>query len=207
MKKYLFPLLALTLFGCQPAAEPAPATPKDAGPAPTPAATTPSDSTKTDGTSAKPDEKTSTEPRVKSQPGDIPSRIFQLRDLAKVTIKAPAHPIKLWVMNNSSKREEGMMFLTDKEVKDDEGMIFVFAKPDQQNFWMQNTLLPLDIIYFDAKGKALNICKGAPKDEKTQLPSQGPAQYVIELKQGQAEESGIKPGTILEIPKSLTSED
>src|SRR5437773_1587143 len=39
----------------------------------------------------------------------------------------------------------GYMFRT--EVREDEGMIFVFADPDVHAFWMKNTLVPLDILW------------------------------------------------------------
>lgn len=102
-------------------------------------------------------------------------------------------------MDDDSKQQEGMMWLTEKDVKDDQGMLFVFGSPAQQSFWMQNTLIPLDIIYIDAKGKVLNIVHGKPRDESP-LPSTGPAQYVLELKDGMAARYRIGPGTVLTIP-------
>ena len=200
MKNHLSILcFALVFFqlGCQPQSEtpaPASAVPKEA-PKPT-ASSTPT---------GQKDVPKPVDTATKAQPGDIAARIYQLRDLAKITISAPSRPINLWIMNNESKEAEGMMFLTEKEVKDDEGMIFVFPDSAPRSFWMQNTLLPLDIAYIDPKGKVLNIAEGKPKDVSA-LPSAGDAQYVIELKKGQAEKSGIKPGTILQIPQSLKSE-
>jgi uncharacterized membrane protein (UPF0127 family) len=107
--------------------------------------------------------------------------------------------IDAWLMDDASKQQEGMMWLTEKDVKDDQGMLFVFASPTAQSFWMQNTLIPLDIIYADAKGKVLNIVHGKPRDESP-LPSTGPAQYVLELKDGMAAKYRIGPGTVLTIP-------
>lgn len=106
-------------------------------------------------------------------------------------------------MDDDAKQQEGMMWLTDKDVKDDQGMLFVFPSAAQQSFWMQNTLIPLDIIYIDAKGKVLNIVHGKPRDESP-LPSSGPAQYVLELKDGMAARYRIGPGTVLKIPANAT---
>ena len=186
MKNHLSILcFALVFFqlGCQPQSEtpaPASAVPKEA-PKPT-ASSTPT---------GQKDVPKPVDTATKAQPGDIAARIYQLRDLAKITISAPSRPINLWIMNNESKEAEGM--------------IFVFPDSAPRSFWMQNTLLPLDIAYIDPKGKVLNIAEGKPKDVSA-LPSAGDAQYVIELKKGQAEKSGIKPGTILQIPQSLKSE-
>lgn len=130
---------------------------------------------------------------------DNPSRVHQLWTLKKVNLKANGHVIHAWVMDDDSKREEGMMFLTNKEVKDDEGMIFVFPQPDKQSFWMHNTILPLDIVYIDPRHSVLNIQKGKPFNDSP-LPSAGIAQYVLELKQGMAAKFGIRKGTKIAFP-------
>jgi uncharacterized membrane protein (UPF0127 family) len=66
---------------------------------------------------------------------------------------------------------------------------------------MRNTLIPLDIIYIDHTGKAVNVVHGKPQDE-TSLPSTGPAKYVLELKQGRAARYGIRSGTRLILPNA-----
>jgi uncharacterized membrane protein (UPF0127 family) len=135
------------------------------------------------------------------QPGDNPRRIHQIRELEHGVVLVGGQKLDTWLMDDESKQQEGMMWLTEKDVKDDQGMLFVFASPQPQSFWMQNTLIPLDIIYMDAKGKVLNIVHGKPKDE-TPLPSTGSAQYVLELKGGMAAKFRIGPGTVLTIPSN-----
>jgi uncharacterized membrane protein (UPF0127 family) len=39
------------------------------------------------------------------------------------------------------------------------GMLFVFQQPGQYNFWMKNTLIPLDMIWIDAQTKSLTSSK------------------------------------------------
>src|SRR3954452_12538661 len=51
------------------------------------------------------------------KPGFNKNRIHQLSDLKKTTVEINGHKLNTWVMDNDSLREEGMMFLTDKEVK------------------------------------------------------------------------------------------
>ena len=92
------------------------------------------------------------------------------------------------------------MFLTDREVKATEGFLFAFPRSEPRSFWMRNTVIPLDIIYLDSKGKVLNIQKGEPFKEFG-LPSDGPSQYVLELKGGYAAKYGIKKGSILKFQK------
>lgn len=139
---------------------------------------------------------------IQTNPNDNPSRLHQLRDLKRVKLKVGAREIPAWVMDDDGKRAEGMMFLTAKDVKDTEGMIFVFPDAQPRSFWMQNTLLALDIVYIDPAGKVVKVVKGKPQDE-TPLPSDAPAQFVLELKQGGAQKFGITKGTKITLPKDL----
>ena len=126
-------------------------------------------------------------------------RIHQLKDLETRKMTFNGHTLTLWIMDDDSKRAEGMMYLEDKDVKETEGMLFLFDSEEPRSFWMQNCPLGLDICYIDAKGKVVSIGKGKPFDESG-VPSKGPAQYVLELKDGRAKKFGIKPGSILKLP-------
>lgn len=178
--------VALLSFGC----ETTPPEPKVAVQAPAPAPPS----------AAAPQEP----PKPKSEDNIL--RKHQLRTLKKVELRAGAHRIQAWVMDTASKREEGMMWLTEEEVNDNEGMLFVFKNAAQRGFWMQNTYLPLDILFISASGKVLNIQRGNPLDE-TSLPSKGPAKYVLELKAGRAAKMGLKAGAGIVIPQGLKAAD
>lgn len=131
-----------------------------------------------------------------------PDRIYQLKDLKTATITAGAKKIKVWIMNTPTKRNEGMMFLTDKDVRMDQGMLFVFASPQPLGFWMRNTLIPLDIAYADKTGKILNTAQMKALDESN-VPSKGASLYALEMKKGAFKKLGIKAGMKLGIPKTI----
>ncbi|MBC8063690.1 MAG: DUF192 domain-containing protein [Chlorobia bacterium] len=133
-------------------------------------------------------------------------RIHQLKDLETRKIVVGGRTITVWIMDDASKRAEGMMWLVDKDVKDTEGMLFLFSDSQPRSFWMQNCPLGLDITYIDSKGKVLNTGIGKPFDESG-VPSKGSAQYVLELKVGRAKKFGIKPGSVLRLPKDVKSKD
>lgn len=136
------------------------------------------------------------------------NRVHQLSELKKIDVSIKGSPFHLWVMDDVDKRQEGMMFLEDGDVKADEGMVFAFdsvqaaKSPDGEphGFWMHNTLIPLDIVYLSAAGKVVTVAHGKVKDDTT-LPSAGDFLNVIELKAGTADRLGLKAGDSVSLPK------
>lgn len=131
-----------------------------------------------------------------------PRRMNQLKDLEMVTVKIGTQRFKVWVMDSALKRQEGMMFLQDKEVRTNEGMLFAFPDSDDRSFWMQNTYIPLDIAYIGKDKKIVSVHSMRPHDE-TGVPSAGPAMYALELKAGTFRKYGIKAGQKVEFPASV----
>ena len=41
------------------------------------------------------------------------------------------------------------------------GMLFVFQAERERSFWMKNTRIPLDILYFNARGRLVSVVKEA----------------------------------------------
>ena len=82
------------------------------------------------------------------------------------------------------------------------GMLFVFARQEPQVFWMKNTLVPLDILYFDKDRKLVSMQLNAPPckaDPCPTYPSNEPALYVLELPAGTAVSIGAAAGDVLTI--------
>lgn len=131
-----------------------------------------------------------------------PDRLFQLSDLKTAKITYGGKSMTVWVMDSPSKRNEGMMFLNDPDVKIGQGMLFVFPDAEPRSFWMKNTNIPLDIAYMNAAGKVLNVEALKPHNT-TGVPSKGPTKYVLEMKRGAFKRFGIKAGTVFKIPSSL----
>ncbi|MBL8064781.1 MAG: DUF192 domain-containing protein [Chthonomonadaceae bacterium] len=137
----------------------------------------------------------------------IQDRAFQLDKLKQAECKIGKHKFKLWVMDTDAKRMEGMMFVTAKDFKDDEGMIFVFPNEDFRRFWMRNTLVDLDITYNDKDGKINTVLTMTKLDETTDYSSKGPALTVIELRDGTAKKLGLEEGMTWEIPEWVVAKD
>jgi uncharacterized membrane protein (UPF0127 family) len=78
-----------------------------------------------------------------------------------------------------------------------QGMLFVFERPQPLAFWMKNTLIPLDILYFDADRRLVSVSRDVPPCKSAycpSYPSAGPALYTLELNAGQAAALGVKRG-------------
>jgi uncharacterized membrane protein (UPF0127 family) len=104
----------------------------------------------------------------------------------------------LEVADTPRKQQLGLMHR--KSMPQDRGMLFVFPDEQERNFWMKNTLIPLDIVYLDAGGKVVSVKPMKPLDE-TSVPSDGPAKYAVELNQGAAKRAGVAAGDVLVVPE------
>ncbi len=80
------------------------------------------------------------------------------------------------------------------------GMLFVFEDEAPRAFWMKNTRIPLDILYFDGTGRLVSVSKEAQPFDLTPLPSSGPAQYVLEINGGLFDRFRMDETTVIEHP-------
>lgn len=85
----------------------------------------------------------------------------------------------------------GLMFR--ETMARDAGMAFPMVPARQTGFWMENTILPLDIIFVSPKGRVLNVRQGQPYSRDV-LMAAGVTAEVIELNLGEAARIGLKPG-------------
>jgi len=60
--------------------------------------------------------------------------------------------------------------------------------------WMKNTLIPLDMLFVDARGQIVNIHERAVPGSLETIGSGAPVRAVIELNGGTVARLGIKPG-------------
>jgi uncharacterized membrane protein (UPF0127 family) len=84
------------------------------------------------------------------------------------------------------------------------GMIFIYSQEGTYPFWMKDTLIPLDMIWLDRRGKVVTIhtAKVETNIPDSQLPlyqNPLPAKYIIELPAGTAQNLGLKPGKIIDL--------
>ncbi|WP_438482079.1 DUF192 domain-containing protein [Oleiharenicola lentus] len=93
--------------------------------------------------------------------------------------------------------QKGLMFR--KTMGADEGMLFVFNRPQQLGFWMRNTELALDIGYLDANGELKEIYPMYPRDERSVSSRSRSLQFALEMNQGWFAQNGVKPDAKLDL--------
>ena len=100
------------------------------------------------------------------------------------------------VADEDAERMRGLMFRDSMPA--DRGMLFVHDREEPQAYWMKNTKIPLDILYFDSSRKLVSAQKRVPPcsagDRCPPYPSEGNVLYVLELNAGAADTLGIAKG-------------
>ena len=80
------------------------------------------------------------------------------------------------------------------------GMLFLFVRDAPRSFWMKNTPISLDMLFFNSNGQLVSIIANAEPYSLTARKSQKAAQYVLEIGGGEASRLGLGPQTRLHLP-------
>lgn len=99
----------------------------------------------------------------------------------------------LWVevVTTPDAQARGLMFR--KSLPWDQGMLFVYDRPQRLDFWMKNTTIPLDIAFISADGMIAEIYSLTPLSEKARS-SRTPALCALEVNRGWFKKKGVKVG-------------
>lgn len=101
--------------------------------------------------------------------------------------------------DDDAERARGLMFRD--AMAEDRGMLFIHDTQEPQAYWMKNTRIALDILYFDNDRKLVAQQRDVPPcslgDACPSYPSNAPARYVLELNAGQAEKLKLQDGATL----------
>lgn len=77
----------------------------------------------------------------------------------KQTFTFNGKTIRVAVFDTPAKREQGLMWVTS--LPKDHGALFVFETEDEVGFWMKNTLIPLDMFFFDENHQLVKVIEAA----------------------------------------------
>lgn len=137
-------------------------------------------------------------------------RLFALFPVVILALSGCASASQPWVelagqrysvelAKDDAERARGLMFRDSMD--EGHGMLFIHDVQAPQAYWMKNTKIPLDILYFDNDRKLVSQQRDVPPcslgDGCPPYPSTAPARYVLELNAGQAEKLKLEDGAVL----------
>ena len=116
------------------------------------------------------------------------------------TVTINGQSIAVTVADSAEEKEIGLS--ETKSLPQNQGMIFLFEKPDYHAFWMKNMKLPIDIIYIkDDRIVTIQSNVWPPKKEESPLvyvPTE-PSDKVLEINAGLSEKYDFKKGDMVKI--------
>ena len=112
-------------------------------------------------------------------------------------IKIGDRVARLQVAVQRAEQQRGLMERTTLGA--DDGMLFIYQQPQQMSFWMHNTLLPLDIGFFDGTGELREVRQMVPHDERSGKARSAEIVFAVEMNQNWFRERGVKPGAKLDV--------
>jgi uncharacterized protein len=107
----------------------------------------------------------------------------------------------VWLATTPDQQAEGLMAVTSLAGAD--GMLFRFGQEHNGQFWMKDTLLPLSIGFFDARGEFVSGADMAPcapgEDACPLYRADAPYADALEVVQGDLPRLGIGEGSRLRV--------
>ena len=117
-----------------------------------------------------------------------------------LTINRQGNPeplvVDIEVADTETKRNQGLMYR--RHMESNHGMLFIMEELKEQNFYMRNTYISLDIIYLDENKKIVSIARNTETLNDNSIPSNGNALYVLEVVAGYGETHGLQVGDQIE---------
>lgn len=110
----------------------------------------------------------------------------------------------VYVAGDNQSVQLGLMNTTENELSADRGMLFDLGYDRSLNFWMRNTIIPLDIAYIRSDGTIVKTHTMTPLDESG-YPSIEPARFALEVRGGQFSQWGISEGDQVAISWEIPS--
>jgi hypothetical protein len=100
--------------------------------------------------------------------------------------------IDIEIADNQYEHETGLMYR--QSMKEAQGMLFIYPEEALRSFYMKNTYIPLDIIFYSKDSSVVSFTENAQPLDETSLPSDKPAKFILELNAGKVKEWNIEVG-------------
>ena len=122
------------------------------------------------------------------------------KELVSITVGKDVYHVEVAV----TKEEQSLGLMNRKELKPNEGMIFLYKEDRKLSFWMKDTLVPLSIAFLAKDGTIKEIHHMKP-ESLTPVNSTHSVRYALELPQGSYARSGVIVGDKIVLPEIITN--
>ncbi len=144
---------------------------------------------------------TETPPRVAPRTvEDVTARDYVGPALRRARLLLPdafgaQHPVQVEVADTDAARTRGLMWR--EHLADGAGMLFIFPDVEERAFWMQNTLISLDMLFLDEAWRVVGILEAVPPLNREPRSVGKPSRYVLEVPAGWVAKKGIRVGAVV----------
>lgn len=132
------------------------------------------------------------------------SKFKNIEQLPKVKAQLSGQELTLFLARSRKEKAQGLMFI--ETLAENHGMLFIYDQPQMMSFWMKNTRIPLDIVFFCERLRVTEWIEnmkpgyGKPDNILKTYNSTAPAQYALELNAGAILDLNVQLGDKLIIP-------
>lgn len=102
------------------------------------------------------------------------------------------------IADDPEEQARGLMFRETLPLS--HGMLFLYESPRSVAFWMENTLIPLDMLFIGPDGRVARIHENAIPKDRTVINGGRGIQAVLEINGGLARKIGIEVGSAVRHP-------
>lgn len=113
-------------------------------------------------------------------------------DMVEVETDAGRHRFRVEMATTADQRARGLM--NRKSLAADAGMLFDFGRSRSISMWMKDTLIPLDMLFADRRGRIVHVHRDATPGSTDLITAGQPVRAVLELPGGTAGRLGIAAG-------------
>jgi uncharacterized membrane protein (UPF0127 family) len=117
----------------------------------------------------------------------------------EILVSSNSFPIRLDVEVADEKPEQDRGLMGRRLDGDGEGLLFVYRKATPRIFWMRDTPVSLDMLFFDSEFRLVALIANAEPLSDHLLKSHVPAQYVLEVAAGFSARHSVGMGSQMRI--------
>lgn len=127
--------------------------------------------------------------------GGLPGGTLSIGEPEKISMEVE-------IASTAPAQAKGLMNV--KEVPDDYGLVFIWPEPGVHSFYMKNTLIPLDIAWWDEDGKIVDIQTMTPCRQDPCPVYDPAAEHIaaVEVKAGLLSSSEVRVGDSVRLRRS-----